>query len=173
MIAQWWRRFRNIDRVDVLTEEIQRVSRESVELRADYDSLLRDLDRERDRRIGAETVAKSHEQVIEYWKGEVVRLHEQNAAILSERLKSLDALNVRLMEPRVETPPPDLSQYKRMTSEQSDRALSAIRQFRQANDSIDRAIFQKHYPQFMARVVPNLTEQPAETPAETLTENIA
>jgi hypothetical protein len=60
-------------------------------------------------------------------------------------MKSLDALNVKLMSDRVEEKPPDMEQYKRS---QEALGINAVRQVRKIHHDMDAALLMWGHPGF-------------------------
>src|ERR1700744_534754 len=147
MTVTWWRRFRNIDRVEVLTQELQISARDNAELTRINEKLRDTLDRAHERLTMIKTVAEEGAKNVDKLEREIERLREQNDRIVSERLKSLDAMNVRLMEPRVEPPPPDIQQFSR-PSQQLDGGIQAVEKMRKINRMMDIELLGKLHPSF-------------------------
>jgi hypothetical protein len=102
----------------------------------------------------AESLATERLRVNERLEHEIVRLQELNERLISERLKSLDTLNLKLLESRTEPPPPDLKQYRESleTAAMEAGSQAARRQMvgetRNIHRAMDTAILKKFYPQF-------------------------
>ena len=175
---QWWRKLRNLDRVEVLTEELQSSTRQYINLNDEYERTARDLEREREKRIAAETLAGERAKEVERMREEIAYLRAQNDRVIAERLKSLDAINVKLMEARVEPPPPDFEKMRqdRATLAQEHPAVQAaaanmINRVRQTHHQMDLAILGALHPQALGKrtaVRPiNETVAPAQDANET------
>jgi hypothetical protein len=147
----WWRRFRNLDRVAVLTEELSAVTLHRDEIAATNSRLQTRLEVVQSARLSAESLASERLRFIDRLEKENDRLVKVNEQILSDRLKSLDAINLKLMEPRTETPPPvDIKQYAaalEATSQQRARH-QMVDETRKMHRAMDTAILQKFYPSF-------------------------
>ena len=161
----WWRRFRNLDKVQVLAEELAQLSRDYRDLQPVRDH----LDRESIRRAGAEAIAAERLRTIDRMEAENTRLNAINERILSERLKSLDAINTRLMEPRVEAPPPDIRQYrealeKAATEAGHKRTSQMVEEARKLHRTMDMAILDKFYSRSGKTATPRAPEGPIVVP---------
>lgn len=165
-----WRWLRNLDRINTLINTGLEFNRQIDALTETNDQLSIDLSRERDRRIAAETLAAERSKRIDFLADEVRYLREQAERIIGERLKSLDALNVRLMEPRVEPPPPDLKQF-RPSPEQIERMqanVHAVRRARDAHRAMDMALLGALHPAAIGKRAP---AGPTNVPQPTIDES--
>lgn len=162
MVSRLWRRFRNHEEIEFLNGRIESLSEDSAQLwRARDDAreetekvraeLLAALDRERTSRISAESIAVERLKRSDLLEAEVKWLRDEINAVIRERLKSLDLINQRLIESQVRTepPPPDMKQFQRESLRQVGNQI--VKNVHELNQSIDRAIFAKHYPQMFAR----------------------
>ncbi len=70
------------------------------------------LDSERARRVSADTVAAERREEIDRLLIHNRELMDQSHSIMSDRLKSLDALNLRLMDTRTVEQTPDLAKHQ-------------------------------------------------------------
>jgi hypothetical protein len=126
--------------------------REARSLGEELADTRRALDREQSLRIGAEAIAAERKVEIERL---LAQLSEANAGfktVISERLKSLDAINLKLMEPRPEEKIPDINLFKREA--QQEVFSQTVQRVRQMHRDIDRAVIAKLHPKF-SNVGPN------------------
>jgi hypothetical protein len=136
---------------------------QQVRLRNDAQQLSNAMDadrvNERARRISAETLAVERRAEVERLISELSGVRTELTAVMAERLKSLDSLNVKLMTERTEEKPPDMAQYKK-----SLEALgtNAVRQMRHIHHSMDAAILTKMHPRF-AKVAGAVMNETMET----------
>jgi hypothetical protein len=114
------------------------------EYERDMERLNADLVRERSARISAETLAVERRAEVERLVSEVAAVRADLQRITEDRLRSLDALNVKLMTDRVEEKPPDMSQYR----ENEGLAKRAISRVRQLHRDMDIAVLTKLHPRF-------------------------
>jgi len=114
------------------------------EYERDMERLNTDLARERAARISAEVLAVERRSEVERLIAELAAVRGDLQRITEDRLKSLDALNVKLMTERVEEKPPDMRQFK--ASEETAR--SAISRVRQMHRDVDMAVLAKLHPRF-------------------------
>lgn len=117
------------------------------------------LEAERFRRIAAESISSERRE-------EITRILDQNRAyreslesLTSERIKSLDALNVKLMEAKAPEPTPDITQFNAALKVKTQM----VQQIRDRHNAIDMAVLTKLHPKFQPRVVLN---EPQPQPAE-------
>ncbi len=125
--------------LDLIRDELDREVEAHEATRNARDQARAELETERTRRLGAEALAGARAQ-------EIDRLVSQCAALqsaLSERVKSLDSLVVRLSEPRAPEPAPDLDQYRKAREEVVAQGLRGIRQM---HSTLDQQLIQKLYP---------------------------
>ena len=155
-MTQWWRRLLNLDRVEVLTAELQHSTRHCLNLTDERDKLAAALEREKEKRIAAETLSAERARELDRMREEIAYLRTQNASVLAERLKSLDAINVKLMEPRVEPPPPDFEKLRQERAARGEDPVQAaaahmIDRVRQTHRQMDLAILGALHPQALGR----------------------
>lgn len=88
------------------------------------------LENERARRISSDTVAGERREEIQRLVEQNKEQREQLTVVMTERLKSLDTLNLRLMDTRTVEKTPDLEAHKAVRSD----ILQSIRAKEQAMD---------------------------------------
>lgn len=158
-----WRTLRNLDRIEALESALAEQTGEASGAIEAKGLLGMELTRERDRRVSSEALAAERRTEIDRLDGEIKYLREQLNAALTDRLKSLDLVNQRLMEPRVEAPPPDLKQFSRESAEAF--AGQAIRKIRDINRSVDMAVLAKMHPKFSRQAPARPMNEPAQESA--------
>lgn len=119
--------------------------RNGISLRSENDTLRRELELERVKRISAEAIASERHAEIERLLAANKALDERNTQIFSERLKSLDIVNGRLMEPRTEAPPQDIKQFT--DSAVKKLGVQAVTTVRNLHREMDMALLKKQFPQ--------------------------
>jgi hypothetical protein len=154
-----WRWLRQSDRIDALTEAIEIQVRESQERDREREQLESDLSRERAGRISAETLSVERRAEVERLIDELKGVRSELNGIVTERLKSLDSLNVKLMAERAEEKPPDMAQYKKSLE---DMGINAVRQMRKIHHGMDAAILTKMHPRFAKAAGAPMNESMAE-----------
>jgi hypothetical protein len=156
-----WRWLRQSDTVDHLTVALEESIRQHSEAVRTATWLRSDLDRERELRISAETLAVERRAEVERLISELSSVREELSRLVADRMKSLDALNVSLMTERVEEKPPDMAQYKKTME---SLGANAVRQMRQIHRQADAAVLTKLHPHFAkaAGAVMNETMAPPE-----------
>lgn len=124
------------------------------ETKSNLEAHIISLNHERARRVSAETVASER-------RGEIDRLLQQNREyresferVTADRLKSLDTINLKLMEPRIAEPAPDLEKYKQQAYDGVVQQI--VTGTRAKNRAVDAAVLAKLYPEkFGKRVIMN------------------
>lgn len=110
------------------------------------------------RRVSAETVASERREEIERLMSQIREYRDDLRRLTDERIKSLDSLNLKLMEPRALEPTPDLEKYKR------DAAVATmhqvVRDTRKKSNEIDMAVINKLHPKFKANPRVTMNETP-------------
>jgi hypothetical protein len=159
-LIQYWRRWRGFDRIEVLNVALAEQIRELTAAQGQRLDAEAELERERIRRIGAEAIAGEKSARIDELQEEIKFLREEYRNIVSERLKSLDALNIRLTEPLKEGPPPDPATFKRPVDELAALGGRAVQQMRALHHQMDYAILGTLHPKFgdLAQKKPVLQE---------------
>lgn len=143
---KFWRWLRNLDRILALETALANQVRESGENAEHRISAEEELERERTRRIGAEALSAERHSAIDDYRKEIEFLRGEVQRIYSERLKSLDSLNLKLMEPRTEAPPPDIAQFRKEAQIQLGK--QALRHIRDFDRGIDAALLGTLHPGF-------------------------
>ena len=139
-----WRHLRQSDRIDALTQALEIQVRESQQHEREREDLERDLQRERAGRITAETLSVERRAEVERVIVERDAVREDLRRITDERLKSLDALNVKLMTERVEEKPPDMAQFKAA----QQLGMNAVHRMKEIHRKMDTALLTKMHPRF-------------------------
>ncbi len=109
------------------------------------------LDSERARRISSDTVAAERREEIDRLLVHNRELMEQSHSIMSDRLKSLDALNLRLMDTRTVEKTPDLAAHQAL-DKLKNNVLQGIRE---KENAMDRALLTRFHPSFKPRITMN------------------
>lgn len=111
------------------------------------------LESERVRRIAAETVASERREEIDRLATQYREIREDLSRVNAERLKSVDALNVKLMREGVPELPPDMEKLRRHAA---DGAMMKVVQSARQNDRIvDRLLLERLHPAFKKGVTVN------------------
>ena len=142
----WWHRFRNLDRVEALEQALREQVGECQSLAELLRQAESSLELVQSRRVGAEALAVERQTEIDRQREEINFLRTEVERVLSERLKSLDILNQKLMEPRTEAPPPDMAQFRQQ--QQILQGAQAIRRIHDFDRAIDGALLSKLHPKF-------------------------
>jgi hypothetical protein len=137
------------DRSQTQAEAMESEVREHAQCRADLDTARADLDRERVRRIAAETVAVERAKELDRVIQMCSNYREDLARVNAERLKSLDALNVKLMRESAPEPPPDMEKYR--TQGTGEDRSTQVRKVMEAHRKMDLAILSQLHPAFKGR----------------------
>lgn len=121
------------------------------------------LDAERARRLAAETVAAERREEIDRLITQNREQRETLDTIMQDRLKSLDSINLRLLEPRTAEPTPDLEKYRKMA--RTEAVHQIISETRARSHAVDMAVIEKLHPAFAKRVTMNQPVTASEEPA--------
>lgn len=105
------------------------------------------LEAERIRRIAAETVASERREEIDRLVMQHREMREDLARVNSERLKSVDAINIKLMREGVVEPPPDMDKYKTAPRAQTQQGRTAAH----LNGKFATDLLRTHHPSFQAK----------------------
>lgn len=137
----------------------------------EIDTLNNAFTTETHRRVAAETVASSLNAELTRLREDYHQLQSDYRALTTERLKSVDALNVRLMEPRVADTPPDFGKLKmEAVGKVRDQVVNRVRKL---NRDMDLAMLAHMHPGFshlkdvlekrnpLASTTDSVTEPPA------------
>lgn len=116
------------------------------------------MESERIRRIAAETVAAERREEIGRLLTQNRELREDLSRVSAERIRSVDAINLKLMEQRTPEVAPDMTKYS-ATEKLKTQLMSDVRMKHQA---IDMAVLQKLHPKFAPRVTINATQTEAQ-----------
>lgn len=135
MIPFSWRAER-----DLANEAASLSVRQKIEAESRLAHVSAELELERTRRISAEAVAVERKAEVERLIAEVERLQ----SVLTERAKSLDALNLKLMETKTPEPLPDIKQFNPVAKQ----AMQAITQIKDIHRQMDWQILTKLHPKF-------------------------
>ena len=111
------------------------------------------LELERTRRISAEAIATERRLEADRLQEMLGAARQETQAILGDRLKSLDSLNQKLLEPRVvETP--DLAKFREQGKLEAlhEATRMTMRKHREADRAIDLAVISQLRNQNRARV---------------------
>jgi hypothetical protein len=140
-------------------ESLQRALETEIEHTSQLESALNaiqsDLQVERAHRIAAESVSSERGAEIQRLLGEVADSRQTERSIRDERLKSLDTLNLKLMESRVEAPPPDLAQFHAATKLKNQ----LVDDIRKRDRAMDILLLEKFHPAFKKKAA-NGQEKP-------------
>lgn len=145
MIREWWgrlRRTRELEALEIGLEETVRRCREAEQELADTE---KELKLEWARRIGAEALAGERKAEVERLISELSDARAATERLMSDRLRSLDAVNIRLLEPRVEPPPPDPKIFDdaRERLAQVGGVMQAVQRIRNIHHQVDQALVDK------------------------------
>lgn len=127
-----------------LTEEV--VTHEAT--KQDLQERIRALESERTRRIAAESIASERRGEIERLTAQYYELREDLTRVLAERIKSVDALNVKLMRESVPEPAPDLAQFQ---AKQKNDHMNPVMAARENERLMSWALIEKLHPTFAKR----------------------
>lgn len=105
------------------------------------------LESERIRRIAAETVASERREEIDRLVTQHREMREDLSRVNAERLKSVDAINIKLMREGVVEPPPDMEKYKTTPRAQSPQGRIAMH----LNGKFANDLLRTHHPSFQAK----------------------
>ncbi len=100
------------------------------------------LESERARRISSDTVAGERREEIDRLIVQNHELLEQSHTIMADRLKSLDSLNLRLMDTRTVEKTPDLAQHNALVK----LTANVITGIREKERAMDRALLTRFNP---------------------------
>ena len=114
------------------------------------------LDRERTQRIAAETLSVERRQEVERLRGELIDMREEVKHVTTLHLKSVDAVNLKLMQPRAEEVPPDMEKFKQAAEARATVVTQAVRRIRDMHQAVDNAVIAKLHPKFagLGKVAP-------------------
>lgn len=140
----WWRQS---DRISALGAALEERIRIGQQMERDLADLQLSLDRERQLRVSAEVLSVERRAEVERLVADNKSLRTELQGVLEERMRSLDALNVRLMTERVEEKAPDMEQFKK-TEQLGQVALHAIGRVRQMSHDMDAALLTRLHPRF-------------------------
>lgn len=148
---------------DLANQAAELSTRQKLEAESRLAHVSAELELERTRRISAEAVSFERKAEVERLIAEVERLQ----SLLNERAKSLDALNLKLMETKTAEPTPDIKQYTEMAVKK--QTMQAITQIRDLHRQMDSAILTKLHPKFIASLgnSRNMNAPQEEVPRET------
>jgi hypothetical protein len=141
VIERLWRWVRQQDDLDALQDMLEEKIRSERAMTEFTAGLRQELELERVKRIGAEALAGERVREIDRLEEMLTHARESVDRVMGERLKSLDALNVRLMEPRVEVPAPDMTQFRREVA--AGMAEDVLQGVRTLHRKMDMAIVEK------------------------------
>ena len=141
---RFWRWLRQSDEIEMLELALDAQTKLKREAEAASKEIATQLDVERSRRIAYESIATERRAELDRQIAQFKEMQEAYETMLRDRMKSLDSLNVKLMETRTEAPPPDLKQFR--VAEQA--ATQAVRKIRQSNSQVDIALLTKLHPRF-------------------------
>lgn len=110
---------------------------------------------ERHRRISAEVMASERREEIERLITQNRELREDLARVNADRIKSVDAVNVKLMRDSVPEVLPDMEKYKLPVKDRQSMKPS------QLNNQAAIGLLRQHHPQFMVQV-----EEPVTSPID-------
>lgn len=119
------------------------------------------LETERVRRIAAETIASERREEIDRLMQQCRELREDLARVNADRLRSLDALNVKLMREPVPEQPPDMEKWK--ASSHVAQIANVVAAARRNEHMADMALLNKLHPAFR-KVLPMDESVPTEEP---------
>ena len=142
-------------RSDVQAKALETEIAHSLQLESALSAIQSDLQVERAHRVSAEAISSERGVEIQRLLADVADSRQTERSIRDERLKSLDTLNLKLMESRVEAPPPDLAQFH-AAAKLKTQLVDGIRK---RDREMDMLLLQKYYPQFKNPA--NVAEIPA------------
>lgn len=122
--------------LQMLNQMLADCERTQIQNESELRDLRHQLEIERAKRIAAESISSERLSEIERLRIDLRESGDRER----ERMKSLDLLNVKLMESRVEPPPPDIKQF---ALQQVERLKDTIRS---QNRAVDHALLMKFYP---------------------------
>ena len=128
-----------MERSDVLSKALETEIAHSSQLEKALNAIQSDLQIERAHRIAAESISSERGAEIQRLLTEVADSRQTERAIRDERMKSLDTLNLKLMESRAEAPPPDMAQFKAAMKLKTQ----LVDDIRRNSRAIDLAIIEK------------------------------
>ncbi len=117
------------------------------------------LESERARRISSDTVAGERREEIERLIVQNHELLEQSHTIMADRLKSLDSLNLRLMDTRTVEQTPDLAKHQALAK----LTANVITGIREKERAMDRALLTRFNPGALG--LPRVTMNEAQSEA--------
>ena len=141
-------------------EALESEVREHEEAKRNLSTAIVQLESERSRRIAAESIASERREEIIRILDQTKDYQRQLEYITTERIKSLDNLNVKLMEVKAPEPTPDITQFRAVDKLKTQM----VQQIRDSHNAIDMAVLSKLHPKFKPRIVMNETpkeEEPA------------
>jgi hypothetical protein len=124
--------------LQMLNQMLADSERATIQNESELRGLRHQLEIERAKRVAAESIAAERLSEIERLRIDLRESGDRER----ERMKSLDLLNVKLMESRVEPPPPDIKQF---ALQQIDHLRETVRS---QNRAVDIALLQKFHPKF-------------------------
>ena len=149
-------------RIDVVTELESALAmklRDEVRLQSDLNVVEDDLRRERDRRVMAEALASERREEVERLVVDLKESRDLAGKVMSERLKSLDTLNTRLLEGRSEGAPPNWDEIHAKNEQLREMGRRAVSNVQQIHRNMDAAILAKMHPAFAKRNKPPVTPE--------------
>lgn len=123
-------------------QALETVTREKLDLGYKLETAQGLLEVERARRIGFETIASERRAEMDRLIDQAASLRMDLTRIFTERVKSLDALNVKLMESKAPETPPDMGQFNPVEKVK----MQLVNGVREAHRAMDQAIISKYYP---------------------------
>jgi hypothetical protein len=150
-----WSYHKLVERRDALQKALEAEIARAAQLVSEAQTLQANLQVERAHRVAAESISVARGDEIQRLLSELQESRQSERSIRDERMKSLDTLNLRLMESRVEAPPPDMSQYHAAAKLKTQM----IDDIRRRDRAMDMLLLQRYHPAFKPK--PANAEAPA------------
>jgi hypothetical protein len=159
---RWFRAFRDIEaQVDGCNEALRIEIRGHDAVKQELATTHTALELERTRRISAESIASERRQEIDRLLDQANHMREDISRVTVERLRSVDALNLKLMETKVAEIPPDITKYSIAAKQKSQ----LVDNMHKTHRDMDWAILRGLHPNFKKRVTLNEPTTPDEVAA--------
>jgi len=155
-----WTILRQTDRIAALERALQEKISHERSMEAAMNDCERRYEIELTRRISAEAISGERRAEVERLVLELSDSRDQFKALMSERLRSLDALNLKLMEPRAEEKPPDMAQFRR-SEDTAAGAVRSMQNLRKMSADMDMALLTQLHPAFKRSAKPPAPTAPS------------
>lgn len=113
-------------------------------LKRNVETLQAELTLERTRRVAAESIAVERTTQIDRLTEQEREVRAELSRLISERIRSVDAVNVKLMADRAPEAAPDMTQFKALNKAKEQ----IVQQVREVHRRVDRAVLEKLHPRF-------------------------